>query len=393
MNMLPIKNNVFYLGSKDINRKLFDQLVPLPQGTSYNSYLVKGSEKTALIDTMYPKMIDELVEKLDNGGIKTIDYIIANHAEQDHSGALPILVEKFPLAKIVTNAKCKENIVNMLHVADEKFILVNDNDELSLGDKTIRFIFAPWVHWPDTMFSYLKEDNMLFTCDFLGAHYTQYDLYADCSESLAEAAKRYYAEIMMPFRNFAKKYTDMVKNMNVDYILPSHGPIYDKPQFILDLYEEWTSDKVKNKVLIPYVSMYDSTKILVEELEKKLTEFGVDVKVFDLIDSDEGELSMELVDAAGVILGSSMVLAGPHPAAVTTAYLVNALRPKIKFYSIIGSYGWGGNLSGVIENMFTIVKPEKIDYVIVKGKPTEEDLAKIDEMAVNVSEKLKQIGA
>ncbi len=391
MNMIPIKDNVFYLGSKDINRKLFDQLVPLPQGTSYNSYLVKGSEKVALIDTMYPKMIDELVEKLDNDGIKSIDYIVCNHAEQDHSGALPVLVEKYPAAKIVTNEKCKDNIKNMLHVADDKFILINDKEELSLGDKTLQFIFAPWVHWPDTMFTYLKEDNMLFTCDFLGAHYTRYELFADCSKGLEEAAKRYYAEIMMPFRNFAKKYTALVKEINPDFVLPSHGPIYDNPQFILDLYDEWTSDKVLNKVVIPYVSMYDSTKILVDELANKLKDFGVDVKVFDLIHCDEGELSMELVDAAGVVLGSSMVLAGPHPAALTTAYLVNALRPKLKFYSIIGSFGWGGNLSGPIENMFTIVKPEKLEYVIVKGKPNDEDFSKIDRLAVDIAEKIKQV--
>lgn len=391
MNMLSIKNNVFYLGSKDPDRVLFDQLVPLPQGTSYNSYFIKGSEKTALVDTMYPKKIEELIEKLDNGGIKSIDYIICNHAEQDHSGALPVLSKKYPNAKIVTNAKCKDIIMSMLHVDEEKFMLINDGDELSLGDKTVQFIIAPWVHWPDTMFSYLKEDKILFTCDFLGAHYTHYDLYADCSCALEEAAKRYYAEIMMPFRNFAKKYTQRIKEMNVEMILPSHGPIYDKPNFILDLYEEWTSDKVNNKVLIPYVSMYESTQILVDELAKKLRESGVEVCVFDLIECDEGELSMELVDTATVVLGSSMVLAGPHPAAVTTAYLVNALRPKIKFYSIIGSYGWGGNLTGILESMFTIVKPEKIDYVIVKGKPTDEDLAKIDELAMKIVEKHKTL--
>lgn len=391
MNMLPIKNNVFYMGSKDPERKLFDQLIPLPQGTSYNSYFVKGSEKTALIDTMYPRLVSELVEKLDNDGIKTLDYIICNHAEQDHTGALPLLVEKFPDAKIVTNAKCKENIISMLHISEDKFILINDGDELSLGDKTVQFIIAPWVHWNDTMFSYLKEDNMLFTCDFLGAHYTHYDLYADCSHSLEEAAKRYYAEIMMPFRNFAKKYTAKVRDINPEFILPSHGPIYDKPDFILKLYEVWTSDKVKNKVLIPYVSMYDSTKILVEELEKKLTDAGVEVKVFDLVDCDEGEMSMELVDTATVVLGSSMVLAGPHPSVVSTAYIVNALRPKVKFYSIIGSYGWGGNLTGVLEGMFTIVKPEKLDYVIIKGKPTEQDMAKIDELAIAIIEKHKSL--
>ena len=164
----------------------------------------------------------------------------------------------------------------------------------------------------------------------------------DYTDGLVEAAKRYYAEIIMPFRSFAKKYTDKVKAMDVDIILPSHGPIYDKPQWILDLYADWTSDRVENKVVIPYVSMYESTTMLVDRLNKKLTEAAIEVKLFDLVHCDEGELSMELVDCATVVLGSSMVLAGPHPAAVTAAYLVNALRPKLRYYSIIGSYGWGG---------------------------------------------------
>ena len=387
MHMQPIKNNVFYVGSKDYDRTLFDQLVPLPQGTTYNSYLVKGSEKTALIDTIYPKMTDELLEKLDAEGITNIDYIVCNHGEQDHSGSLPILVAKYPNAKVVTNAKCREFIESMLHINEDKFMIVNNCDELSLGNKTIQFIIAPWVHWPDTMFSYLKEDKMLFTCDFLGAHYTQYDLYADNSPELAEAAKRYYAEIMMPFRNFAKKYTELVKTMNVDMILPSHGPIYDKPQFILDLYEKWTSDKVENKVIIPYVSMYNSTTELVEELRKALTAKGIKVKTFDLIHYDEGEFTMELVDAATVVFGSSMVLAGPHPAAATAAILVNALRPKTKFYSIIGSYGWAGKLTETLESLLTTIKPEKLDYVIVKGKPKEEDLNRIEELAAQIAEK------
>ena len=319
MKMLPIKNNVYYLGSKDINRKLFDQLIPLPQGTTYNSYLVVGSEKTALVDTMYPKKIHELIDKLDAEGIKKVDYIIANHGEQDHSGALPTLVAKYPDAKIVTNAKCKDIVQNLLHLDEEKFHVVGDGDELSLGDKTVKFILAPWVHWPDTMFSYLKEDKMLFTCDFLGAHYTKNDLFADYTDELVEAAKRYYAEIIMPFRNFAKKYTQMVKGMDVEIIMPSHGPVYDKPEFILNLYDLWTSDKVENKVVIPYVSMYESTKMLVDELATHLRAKNIDVKLFDLVNCDEGELTMELVDAATVVFGASMVLAGPHPAAVTAA--------------------------------------------------------------------------
>ncbi len=391
MKMLPIKNNVYYLGSKDINRKLFDQLIPLPQGTTYNSYLVVGSEKTALVDTMYPKKIHELIEKLDAEGIKKVDYIIANHGEQDHSGALPTLVSKYPEAKIVTNAKCKDIVQNLLHLDEEKFHVVGDGDELSLGDKTVKFILAPWVHWPDTMFSYLKEDKMLFTCDFLGAHYTKNDLFADYTDELVEAAKRYYAEIIMPFRNFAKKYTQMVKGMEVDVIMPSHGPVYDKPDFILNLYDLWTSDKVENKVVIPYVSMYESTKMLVDELSTHLRANNIDVKLFDLVNCDEGELTMELVDAATVVFGASMVLAGPHPAAVTAAYLVNAIRPKVKYYAIVGSYGWGGKLTETIESMLSIIKPEKLDYVVVKGRPTEEDLQKARDLAALIAQKHKTL--
>ena len=391
LKIKPIKNNVYYIGSKDINRKLFDQLVPLPQGTTYNSYLVKGSEKTAIIDTDYPKKLDEYKKRLEENNITKVDYIISNHAEQDHSGGIPMLLEMYPDAKVVTNAKVKENVMNMLHVEEDKFIVINDGDELSLGDKTFKFILAPFVHWPDTMFTYRKEDNMLFTCDFLGAHYTKNDLFADYTNDLIEAVKRYYAEIIMPFRNFAKKYTQQVKEMNVELILPSHGPIYDKPEWILGLYEDWTSDRVENKVVIPYVSMYDSTAMLVERLHKKLTDAGVEVKLFDLVHCDEGELSMELVDCATVVLGSSMVLAGPHPAAVMAAYLTNALRPKLRYYSIIGSYGWGGNLEGTLEKMFTIIKPEKLDYVVIKGRPRDIDFEKIDELANQIIEKHKNL--
>ena len=387
LKIRPIKNNVFYIGSKDYTRVLFDQLMPLSQGTTYNSYLVKGSEKTAIVDTDYPKKLDEYKQRLVENNITKVDYIISNHAEQDHTGGIPMLLEMYPDAKVVTNAKVKENVVNMLHVDEEKFIVINDGDELSLGDKTFQFILAPFVHWPDTMFSYLKEDKMLFTCDFLGAHYTKNELFADYTKELEEAAKKYYAEIIMPFRSFAKKYTDRVKSMDVDIILPSHGPVYDKPEWILDLYEDWTSDRVENKVVIPYVSMYESTKMMVDRLVEDLEKGGITVKPFDLIHCDESELTMELVDCATVVLGSSMVLAGPHPAAVTAAYLVNAIKPKFRYYSIIGSYGWGGQLEGTIEKMFTLIKPEKLDYVIIKGQARQADYEKIDELAKTIIEK------
>ncbi len=388
-----IKENIYYCGSKDAERKLFDELVPLPEGTTYNSYLVIGSEKTALIDTVYPPRIPELVEKLESNNITKIDYIIANHGEQDHSGALPTLLEKYPDAIVITNQKCKDIIIDMLEIPADKFQVISDGDELSLGDKTFKFIFAPWVHWPDTMFTYLKEENMLFTCDYLGAHYTSCcDIFSDDSPELEIAAKRYYAEIMMPFRSFAAKYLKLIKDMDVDMVLPSHGPIYNNPKFILDLYEKWTSPEVDNVVLIPYVSMYESTKKMVDYLAEALNKKGIETILFDTVWNDHGELAMDAVNVATVVLAASMVLAGPHPTMVTTAYLLGALKPKFKNLSIIGSYGWGGNLTGKLEDMFVVTKPNKLDYVMAKGCPKQDTFEKLDALAESIYQTHKEMG-
>ena len=392
MKFQEIKNEIYYCGLNDCDRRIFDELIPLEHGTSYNSYLVKGSEKTAIIDTMYPPKTKEYLKRLTENQVGKLDYIIANHGEQDHSGSIPALLEKYPNAMVVTNPKVAENIKSMLHVPEEKIKVIADGEELSLGDKTLKFIFAPGVHWPDTMFTYIKEDNVICTCDFLGAHYTFGDVFAIESEELMKSAKRYYAEIMMPFRMMCKKYTQMIKDMKVDMILPSHGPVHTNPDYILDLYTDWTSDLPKNLVALPYVSMYESTKEMVDYLAEKLEAKGIKTFKFDIVDDDLGDLAMALVDAATIVLGTSMVLAGPHPMAVNVAYLAAVLRPKAKFASLLGSYGWGGNLFGLIGDLLKPLKLDLIEPLQVKGKPTQEDLQKLDVMAETIYEKHKSIG-
>lgn len=392
MTMKEIKNNIFYCGLNHRERKLFDELIPLPMGTTYNSYLIKASEKTVLIDTMYPPKADEYIERLEKAGVDRVDYIVCNHGEQDHSGAIPKVLKKYPEAVVLTNPKCKELIQSMLNIADDKIQLVEDGEEISLGDKTLQFIYAPWVHWPDTMFTYLKEDKVIFTCDFLGSHSPFENLFGEENEKLLLAAKRYYAEIMMPFRNFCKKYIQKLKTMDIDLIMTSHGPIYKNPSFILNAYEEWTADEAKNEVVIPYVSMYESTKEMVDYMGEKLSDKGIVVKPFNVVDEDLGELAMELVDANTVVFGSSMVLAGPHPAAVTAAYIAGALRPKTKLVSFIGSYGWGGNLTGKLEEALSGIKCEKLEPVIIKGKPKDEDFAKLDVLIEAIYQKHKESG-
>lgn len=382
MKFKEIKNSVYYCGLNDCERKIFDELIPLEHGTTYNSYLVKGSEKVALIDTMYPKKTDLYLKNLDENNITKVDYIIANHGEQDHSGSIPALLEKYPEAMVVTNAVCKNNIIEMLHVDESKIQVIKNDDELSLGDKTLRFMIAPGVHWPDTMFTYLVEDNLLCTCDFLGAHYTfkEDEIFAPDSKELEHSAKRYFAEIMMPFRGVCKKYTQQVKDLNPDMILPSHGPIYKNPKFILDLYADWTADEGKNLVLLPYVSMYGSTEEMIDYLVEKLNAKGIKTEKFDIVTGDLGDLAMGLVDATAIILGSSMVLASPHPMAANVAYLANLLRPKAKIASFVGSYGWGGNLFGKLGEMLSGLKLDVIEPLLVKGKPDSNDFKKLDEM-------------
>lgn len=392
--MKLIKDGVYYCGVEDFGRKIFDQLIPLPHGTTYNSYFIEGNKKRALIDTSYSKTIKEFIENL-NGKGEFIDYIIANHAEGDHSEALVKVLQLNPNAKVVTNKKCMDLLIDQYAIPENKFQIINDGDEISLGNKTLRFHLAPWVHWPDTMFTHLVEDNILFTCDFLGAHitYNQGQFYAQETQEYLLSAKRYYAEIMMPFRPHCKKYLDKIKEINPSMICPSHGGVYKNPDFILDAYYEWTADTPKNKVVIPFVSMYQNTERMVDRLAEKLREEGVEVHKFDLISDDIGDLAVELVDAATIVFGASMVLAMPHPYAFFGVYLTNALRPNVKFMSILGSYGWGGNLVGKIEENTNLLQAQKLDYITVKGRAKQEDLERIDALAHTIAQKHKEIGA
>ena len=392
--MKLIKDGVYYCGVEDFGRKIFDQLIPLPHGTTYNSYFIEGNKKRALIDTSYSKTIKEFIENL-NGKGEFIDYIIANHAEGDHSEALVKVLQLNPNAKVVTNKKCMDLLIDQYAIPENKFQIINDGDEISLGNKTLRFHLAPWVHWPDTMFTHLVEDNILFTCDFLGAHitYNQGQFYAQETQEYLLSAKRYYAEIMMPFRPHCKKYLDKIKEINPSMICPSHGGVYKNPDFILDAYYEWTADTPKNKVVIPFVSMYQNTERMVDRLAEKLRKEGVEVHKFDLISDDIGDLAVELVDAATVVFGASMVLAMPHPYAFFGVYLTNALRPNVKFMSILGSYGWGDNLVGKIEENTNLLQAQKLDYITVKGRAKQEDLERIDALAHTIAQKHKEIGA
>ncbi|MBU7031247.1 MAG: FprA family A-type flavoprotein [Theionarchaea archaeon] len=389
MSIRKVTSSVFQVGSIDWDRRLFDELIPLPDGTSYNAYVVKD-EKTALIDTVDPTKTHELMAHLAHLNV-SIDFIISNHAEQDHSGSIPAVLEAFHDCRLVTNPKCKTLLMEMLSIPEEKFMIVEDGDTLVLGEKTLEFIMAPWVHWPETMFTYLREEKVLFSCDFLGAHLATSDLFVEDMATVYHPAKRYYAEIMMPFRTSIRKHLQTLASMDIEIVAPSHGPLYKTPSLITGMYEEWVSDAVKNEVVLPFVSMHGSTRAMVDHFIGALIDRGITVKPFNLTTADIGELAMSLVDAATVVIASPTVLTGPHPHAVYAAYLVNALRPKCRFASIIGSYGWGGKMVELLKQSMQNLNVELLKPVLVKGHPTAEDYKLIDELANEIYKKHKEL--
>jgi flavorubredoxin len=390
--MQEIKAGVYSVGAIDWDRRLFDELIPLPAGTSYNAYVIKGSQKTALLDTVDPAKTEILLQNLHEAGVTKLDYIVSHHAEQDHSGSLPDVLELYPEAKVVTNPKCKAMLMDHLDIAEEKFITVGDREELSLGDKTLQFVYIPWVHWPETMGTYLKEEKIFFPCDFFGSHVASSRLYSDDDAVTYEGAKRYYAEIMMPFRGPIRSNLEKIAKLDIRMIASSHGPVYRNPKFIIDAYTDWVSEKVRNEVVIPFVSMHGSTRLMVEHLAGALAARDIEAVPFNLSGGDIGKLAISLVDAATVVIGSSTVLVGPHPLAAYAAMLANALRPKTKFASVIGSYGWSGKMVEQLAGMLPQLKVEMIEPVVIKGTPKAADYKLLDELADKILARHKSIG-
>ncbi len=381
--------DVFYVGIKDYNRRMFDALVPLPYGTSYNSYLIKA-EKPALIDTVNPgfeeawiKNIKAVLEP------EEIAYVIMNHAEPDHAGSIPCILKLSPQAKLITSVKGKDMAMKFYRVPEERIIAVKDNEEISLGDKTLKFIEAPMLHWPETMFTYLKEENVLFTCDFMGFH-TSSGFYDDDFKDLEFHAKRYYGEIMMPFSIMGKKALSKISGLNISLICPSHGPVHKNPDRILSLYRSWTNSETKQKVIIIYVTMWQNTEKMIDVITDKLLSNGIEVARHNLLNADIGDIAADLVDSRAIVFGSPTVLNSMHPMALYGISLVKALKPPLKYAVLISSYGW---LEAAIKEAKSLLSSSGIEIVAEKAvnrAVQEEDLREVEQIADDLIDKLKE---
>ncbi len=379
MDLREIKPGIAVISSIHWERRLFDALIPLPEGTSYNAYLVRGTKATALLDTSDPVFRDEFLRQLDS--VPSLDYLVSQHAEQDHSGLIPAVLERFPSAKLVCNEKARQILSAHLPIAPERFQIISDGESLSLGGKTLQFIFTPWVHWPETMCTYLSEDRCLFSCDLFGSHLATSDLFVTDQAQVYDGAKRYFGEIMMPFRGILAKNLEKLSAFACRLIAPSHGPVYNRPEFILSAYRDWVSPKMRNAVVLPYISMHGSTEIMAKHLIAALAARGISVQPYDLAVADIGKLAMSLVDAATLIVGTPTVQLGPHPAVHYAAFLANYLKPKLKYAGIFGSFGWNSKAIDQLVALIPNLKVELLGTIMQKGLPDGDTLLKLEALA------------
>lgn len=385
MSMRKITEGVHWCGVVDWDRRSFDALIPLPDGTSYNSYLVQGSEKTALLDGVDEAKTAILLETLRD--VPRIDYIISHHAEQDHSGALPELMKRFPEATLLASVPGRKFLLDLLDLPADRVVAVKEGETIELGGKTLKFLMTPWVHWPETMSTWLEQDKILFSCDFYGSHLATSELVAREGVRVYRAAKLYYAQIMMPYAKQVAKNIEKVSSLDIKWIAPSHGPIYDKPEIVMNAWKEWNNGAPQNLAVVAYVSMHNSTRKMAERLVDGLMARGVSVRQFDLTSADLGEIAMALVDASTILLGTPAVLNGVHPLAAHAAHVINALNPKAKFAAVFGSYGWG---SKVFENPSSLMPGLQVEWlapVLAKGLPREPEFQALDQLAATIAAK------
>ncbi len=366
MKPFEIKKGIYWVGAVDWNIRTFHgHTYNTARGTTYNAYLVVD-EKITLVDTVYAPFANEMIEKI-RAIVPPgkIDYVIANHVETDHSGAMPALMKLCPKAKVFGTAKCKEGLYRYCY-ENWDFQTVKTLDKLSLGKRTLTFVEAPMIHWPDSMFTYCAEEKLLMPNDAFGQHYAtseRFDDEVDQAHLMDEAAK-YYGNILWPLSSLIIKKIEEVQKMNIPIttIAPSHGIIWRKdPAKIINAYVSWAKNEAKKKIVVVYESMWGATERIARSIIEGISDAGVSVKLFDIASSDRTEVISEMLDAKGYLFGSSTHDNDMLPGIAGFLEFVKGLKPKGRLAGLFGSYGWSG---GAVASMEKTMKESGIDVVM-----------------------------
>jgi len=382
MQAVQIKPDVYLVGVQDPDLKVFDIIMTTEQGTTYNAYLIKGQEKTALVEVVKEKFFDEYLSDLQRViDLGKIDYLVMNHTEPDHSGSVEKLLKKIPgLTVVGTNTAIRflKEITNSKFKSQE----VEHNQVLDLGGKTLQFINAPFLHWPDSMYTYLQEDRILFSCDSFGSHFADPGIFNDTiTRDIIPAYKYYFDMIIGPFKPYVLEALEKIKDLPIEVIAPGHGPIIRTDiQHYLDLYREWAKppsppEDGRSKIVLAYVTAYGYTKMIADAVVEGLGMIDdFNIKIFNLAEDSRNNVLSEIETADGLLIGSPTLVGDTlppvwdlltHLSPITHAHLVAAA---------FGAYGWSGEAVPNIEARLRSLRMEVLPGLRINFKPSERGL-------------------
>ncbi|MCL1925724.1 MAG: FprA family A-type flavoprotein [Syntrophorhabdaceae bacterium] len=380
---ITLAKDVYYVGINDPGLTVFDIVIPTECGTTYNSYLVKGTEKTALIDCVKRSFAEDFIKRIEEiVPVGKIDYLIVNHSEPDHAGGIVDILKRNPDIQVFLTRSAKSFIDNIVN-APYKHHIVSDNEELPLGDKTLRFMVQPFLHWPDTMFTYVVEDKVLFSCDFLGRHFATEEIFDDQiekSEKLHNAMFVYNSMIFRPFREPILQACERIKDLPIAMVAPSHGPVLRESwREVMEYYRGRAAapmeKRKEKKVVVVYVSAYGNTTMMAKKVAEGVAAAGCTPVLVNAADVSIHKILDEFDESIGFLIGAPTLNSNlPHPVYSLLGYLV-VLNVKGLTSSSFGSYGWSGEATKIVADIMTAMRikvfPEPIRF---KMTPTEQDL-------------------
>ena len=382
MKALKLRENFYWTGIVDADLRVFDIIMYTEFGTTYNSYVLKTGDKTILFETAKEKFFDDYLEKLKEiTDVESIDYLVVEHTEPDHAGSVERLLDLNPGMKIIATG-CALGFLKEIVNRDFTGIPARDNMTMKIGDRTLRFLFVPNLHWPDTMYTYIEEEQILVTCDSFGSHYGFDDVLLSKVtdwEGYMRATKYYYDNIIGPFKPFMLKALERVRELDISMICTGHGPVIDdKIDFILNTYEEWSTvvnPNPKKTVIMPYVSAYGYTKSLAEKIAEGIRASGdIDVRAYDMVEADQAKVLEELGFADGILFGSPTIVGEALKPIWDLTTSIFAGTHGGKLASAFGSYGWSGEAVPHLIERLKQLNMKVTEGFRVRFKPDENQL-------------------
>jgi len=392
LDKVSLAKGLYWVGAIDWNIRNFHGYIT-PRGTTYNAYLIVD-EKTALVDTVKAPFFNEMLERIEEiVKPEEIDYVISNHVEIDHSGSLPMTMKLLKKAELIATEKGKSGL-NKYYKTDWRFVTTKERSELDLGKRKLKFIETPMLHWPDSMVTYMEEENILLSSDAFGQHFAtskRFDDQVDTSILMQEAAK-YYANIVMPFGTVVQSVLSKLQNLKITMIAPAHGAIWrTNPKKIVEAYGKWAKGKSTNKILIVYDSMWGSTEMIAKTLQEAISGEDVEVGWFNLSKVDDSEVMTQVLDAKALLVGSPTLNNGMFPTVARFLTYMKGLRPKGKIGACFGSYGWGGGAVKAMEEELRRTGIEVIESNLdFRYVPDKEELQKAEEFGKMIANRVKE---